>query len=62
MMRSLISENAGFHSDRKNHEQQRTLPRDVFHVRTTDWKQRVLRRGQDMCEKLVARSVVQSAL
>ena len=62
VMRSLIFENAGYHYDRKNHEQWRTLTRDAFYVRTTDWKQRVLRRGRDVCEKLVARSVVQSAL
>mmetsp|Transcript_17223 Transcript_17223/g.35489 ORF Transcript_17223/g.35489 Transcript_17223/m.35489 type:complete len:396 (+) Transcript_17223:1-1188(+) len=50
--RALMLENVGFHYDRGNHDFWRTFTQDAFYVRTDFWKERVLRRGMDVFQKM----------
>ncbi|CAE7501728.1 mei2 [Symbiodinium natans] len=50
--RALMLENSGFHYDRSNHHFWRTFTQDAFYVRTDFWKERVLRRGMDVFQKM----------
>lgn len=60
--RALVLENCGFHYDRGNHEYWRQFSRDAFYVRTADWKQRVLHRGEDVFSRMVDRFEESSGL
>ncbi|CAE7563089.1 unnamed protein product [Symbiodinium pilosum] len=50
--RALMLENTGFHYDRGNHDFWRTFTQDAFYVRTDVWKEKVLRRGMDVFQKM----------
>ncbi|CAE6953210.1 mei2 [Symbiodinium sp. CCMP2456] len=54
--RALMLENVGFHYDRGNHDFWRTFTQDAFYVRTDFWKERVLRRGMDVFQKMAKTS------